>query len=87
MAGLWRLHSPHLTEVVPQMVEIAARDGYIIVWQDVRGKYGSEGDYVMNRPLQGPLNHSGVDHATDTYDTIDWLVKNIPESNHKVGIL
>jgi hypothetical protein len=41
----------------------------------------------MNRPLHGPLNPTPVDHATDTYDTIDWLVKNIPESNGKVGIL
>src|SRR6266850_519811 len=46
-----------------------------------------EGDYVMNRPLRGPLNPTAVDHATDTYDTIDWLVKNTPESNGKVGIL
>ena len=61
--------------------------GYIRVVQDVRGKYGSEGDYVMNRPLHGPLNPTPVDHSTDTYDTIDWLVKNIPESNGKVGIL
>jgi len=61
--------------------------GYIRVIQDVRGKHGSEGDYVMNRPLRGPLNPTAVDHATDTYDTIDWLVKNIPESNGNVGIL
>ena len=61
--------------------------GYIRVVQDVRGKYGSEGDYVMNRPLHGPLNPTPVDHATDTYDTIDWLVKNVPECNGKVGIL
>src|ERR1700722_12594903 len=61
--------------------------GYIRVIQDVRGKYGSEGDYVMNRPLRGPLNPTNVDHATDTYDTIDWLVKNKPESNGKVGII
>jgi uncharacterized protein len=60
---------------------------YIRVVQDVRGKYRSEGDYVMNRPLHGPQNPTPVDHATDTYDTIDWLVKNIPESNGKVGIL
>ena len=59
--------------------------GYIRVVQDVRGKYGSEGDYVMNRPLHGPLNPTPVDHSTDTYDTIDWLVKNIPETNGKVG--
>ncbi len=67
--------------------EVIVEGGYIRVVQDVRGKYGSEGDYVMNRPLRGPLNPTPVDHATDTYDTIDWLVKNIPESNGKVGIL
>ncbi len=61
--------------------------GYIRVVQDIRGKYDSEGDYVMNRPLRGPQNATPVDHSTDTYDTIDWLVKNIPETNGKVGIL
>jgi putative CocE/NonD family hydrolase len=61
--------------------------GYIRAVQDVRGKHGSEGDYVMTRPLHGPLNPTSVDHSTDTYDTIDWLVKNIPETNGKVGIL
>jgi putative CocE/NonD family hydrolase len=68
-------------------LEVILEGGYIRVVQDVRGKYGSEGDYVMNRPLHGPLNPTAVDHATDTYDTIDWLVKNTPESNGKVGIL
>jgi len=68
-------------------LEVIVEGGYIRVVQDVRGKYGSEGDYVMNRPLRGPLNPTKVDHATDTYDTIDWLVKNIPESNGRVGIL
>jgi putative CocE/NonD family hydrolase len=67
--------------------DVIIEGGYIRVVQDVRGKYGSEGDYVMNRPLKGPLNPTNVDHATDTYDTIDWLVKNVPESNGKVGIL
>ena len=67
--------------------DVIVEGGYIRVVQDVRGKYGSEGDYVMNRPLQGPLNPTKVDHATDTYDTIDWLVKNIAETNGKVGIL
>ena len=67
--------------------DVIVEGGYIRVVQDVRGKYGSEGDYVMNRPLHGPQNPSPVDHSTDTYDTIDWLVKNIPESNGKVGIL
>jgi uncharacterized protein len=67
--------------------EVIVEGGYIRVVQDVRGKYDSEGDYVMNRPLHGPLNPTPVDHSTDTYDTIDWLVKNLPESNGKVGIL
>ena len=67
--------------------DVIVDGGYIRVVQDVRGKYGSEGDYIMNRPLHGPQNPTPVDHATDTYDTIDWLVKNIPESNGKVGII
>jgi hypothetical protein len=67
--------------------EVIVEGGYIRAVQDVRGKYGSEGDYVMNRPLHGPQNPTPVDHATDTYDTIDWLVRNVPESNGKVGIL
>jgi putative CocE/NonD family hydrolase len=68
-------------------VDVIVEGGYIRVIQDVRGKHKSEGDYVMNRPLRGPQNRTPVDHATDTYDTIDWLVKNTPESNGKVGIL
>ncbi len=67
--------------------DVIVEGGYIRVVQDVRGKHGSEGDYVMNRPLRGPQNPTAVDHATDTYDTIDWLVKHLPESNGKVGIL
>jgi putative CocE/NonD family hydrolase len=67
--------------------DVIVDGGYIRVVQDVRGKHGSEGDYVMNRPLSGPQNPTQVDHATDTYDTIDWLVKNIRETNGKVGIL
>src|SRR5262245_6544829 len=67
--------------------EVIVEGGYIRVVQDVRGKHGSEGDYVMNRPLRGRLNPTVVDHSTDTFDTIDWLVKNIRESNGRVGIL
>src|ERR1700724_3409609 len=67
--------------------DVIVEGGYIRVVQDIRGKHGSEGDYVMNRPLHGPQNPTPVDHATDTYDTIDWLVKNTPESNGKGGIL
>ena len=61
------------------------RAGYIVAVEDVRGKYKSEGDYVMNRPLKGPLNPTAVDHSTDAWDTIDWLVKRVPESNGRVG--
>src|SRR5579864_5180341 len=68
-------------------LEVILEGGYIRVVQDVRGKYGSEGDYVMTRPLQGPLNPTSVDHATDTYDSIDWLVKNVPESNGRVATI
>ena len=67
--------------------DVIVEGGYIRVVQDVRGKHGSEGDYVMNRPLNGPQNPTAVDHSTDTWDTIDWLVKNVPETNGKVGIL
>ncbi|WP_322404725.1 CocE/NonD family hydrolase [Massilia luteola] len=67
--------------------DVIAEEGYIRVVQDVRGKYGSEGDYVMNRPLHGPLNPTPVDHSTDTWDTIEWLTKNVPETNGRVGII
>jgi len=67
--------------------DVIVGDGYIRVIQDVRGKYGSEGDYVMNRPVHGPQNPTPVDDATDCYDSIDWLVKNVPESNGRVGII
>ena len=82
-----RIESPHMLAELPQGDEMFVKAGYIRVFQDVRGKHGSEGEYVMTRPLRGPLNSSEVDHSTDAYDTIDWLVKNIPESNGKVGML
>ncbi|PYV77051.1 MAG: glutaryl-7-ACA acylase [Acidobacteria bacterium] len=68
--------------------DVIVEGGYIRVVQDIRGKYGSEGDYVMNRAPHGlPENPTPVDEGTDTYDSIDWLIKNIPETNGKVGIL
>jgi putative CocE/NonD family hydrolase len=82
-----RNDSPHMVAALPLFDELFAADGYIRVYQDVRGKYGSEGEYVMTRPLRGPLNNSMVDHSTDAYDTIDWLVKNVPESNGRVGMI
>jgi putative CocE/NonD family hydrolase len=82
-----RNSSPSILATVGQGDETMVSEGYIRVFQDVRGKYGSEGDYVMTRPLIGPLNASRTDHSTDAWDTIDWLVKNIPESNGKVGMI
>jgi len=82
-----RSFSPHMEAILSQADEVLVGEGYIRVYQDVRGKYGSEGDYVMTRPLRGPLNGTRVDHSTDAWDTIDWLVKNTPESNGKVGMV
>src|SRR2546427_874087 len=82
-----RTQSTRMLAILPEGDEVFAADGYIRVFQDVRGKYGSEGEYVMTRPLRGPLNASMVDHSTDAYDTIEWLVKNVPESNGKIGML
>ncbi|SFW56276.1 CocE/NonD family hydrolase [Luteibacter sp. UNCMF366Tsu5.1] len=82
-----RSDSSTMRNLLPMGDEVFVDAGYIRVFQDVRGKYGSEGDYVMTRPLRGPLNASAVDHSTDAYDTIDWLIKNLPESNGKVGMI
>jgi uncharacterized protein len=82
-----RMRSPYMLATLPQGDEVFVEDGYIRVFQDIRGKYGSEGDYLMTRPLRGPLNNTATDESTDAYDTIDWLVKNVPESNGKVGML
>jgi hypothetical protein len=85
--SLSRAESPLLSSVVPAYFDTIAAARYIIVAQDVRGKYKSEGSYVMTRPPVGPLNASTTDHATDTFDTIEWLVKHLPESNGRVGII
>src|SRR5258705_423337 len=53
--------------------------GYILVFQDIRGRFRSEGTFDMNRPPRS--GHAGTDESTDTYDTIDWLVKHVPNNN------
>lgn len=64
-----------------------AKEGYIIVFQDVRGRFMSEGEYVNMRPYTlNKEDRNDVDESSDTYDTIDWLVKNIPNNNGKVGM-
>ena len=82
-----RNDSPSMLAILPQGDEVFVAAGYIRVFQDVRGKYKSEGDYVMTRPVRGPLNPTATDHVTDAWDTIDWLVKNTPESNGRVGMI
>ena len=62
-------------------------DGYIFVFQDIRGRYKSEGKFVMNRPPRDAHDAKAVDEGTDTYDTIDWLIHHVPGNNGKVGIL
>ncbi|MFP5205311.1 MAG: CocE/NonD family hydrolase [Acidobacteriota bacterium] len=64
-----------------------ARDGYIYVAEDIRGRYGSQGKFVMMRPLADHSNPNAVDESTDTYDTIAWLLKNVPGNNGRVGVL
>lgn len=63
-----------------------ARDGYIFVFQDIRGKFKSEGQMEMNKPMYHATDPSAIDESTDTYDTVDWLVKNVSNNNGKAGI-
>ena len=78
--------SPHAAMILPVADESLLRAGYIRVYQDVRGRFESEGHYVMTLPLRGELNRWKVDHTTDTYDTIEWLVKNVKGNNGRVGL-
>ncbi|MGC9293498.1 MAG: CocE/NonD family hydrolase [Acidobacteriaceae bacterium] len=78
----------HLMDALPLSDHEFVRAGYIRVYQDVRGKYGSEGAYLMTPPPLGSgYNNTGADDTTDAWDTIDWLVKNVPESNGRVGMI
>lgn len=82
-----RNSSQRLVDILEVMDTEFVNDGYIRVYQDIRGMHRSEGDWILNRPIVGPLNKTGIDEATDAYDTIDWLVKNTPESNGNVGVI
>jgi putative CocE/NonD family hydrolase len=62
-------------------------DDYIFVFQDIRGRFGSEGAFVMQRPVRDPKDAKAIDEGTDTYDTIDWLVKNVPHNNGRAGLV
>jgi putative CocE/NonD family hydrolase len=64
-----------------------ARDGYIYVAEDIRGRYKSEGKFVMMRPLADHHNPKATDESTDTYDTVDWLIKNVAGNNGRIGVV
>jgi putative CocE/NonD family hydrolase len=64
-----------------------ATSGYIFVYQDIRGRYGSGGQFVMNHPVVAHNSKADVDETTDTRDTIDWLLKNVANNSGKVGVL
>lgn len=78
---------PRLREAVGTSNREWVDDQYIIVHQDIRGKYGSQGKYVMTRPPIGALNPTSTDDTTDAWDSIDWLVHNVSQSNRKVGMI
>ena len=86
-ASTERVKGTTASEALDAMYGEFVDDNYIIVTQDIRGLHHSEGDFVMTRPLAGPLNKTGIDESTDAYDTIDWLVKHVKESNGKVGTI
>jgi putative CocE/NonD family hydrolase len=64
-----------------------ARDGYIFVDEDIRGRYKSQGEFVMSRPLADHHDPKAVDESTDTYDTVAWLLKNVPGNNGRAGFI
>ena len=71
----------------PSYVRYYLREGYIVVIQDVRGRWMSEGQFVDVRPfIKDKKAATDVDEASDTYDAIDWLVKNVPHNNGRVGV-
>jgi uncharacterized protein len=78
--------SPRAAGFIHLAYKELAADGYIFAFQDIRGKYKSEGDFRMNRPPRDRGDAKSIDEASDTYDTIDWLVKNVKNNNGRVGI-
>jgi hypothetical protein len=79
--GIDRYPSPERMTYVRDMAE----DGYIFVFEDIRGRYKSEGKYAMSRMSRDKKDSKAIDESSDTYDTIDWLLKNVPNNNGKVG--
>ncbi len=72
--------------IIAQRPELAS-DGYIFVCQDIRGRYKSQGKFIMMRPLADHSNPKAIDESTDTYDTVAWMLKNISGNNGRVGVI
>ena len=80
--GVSGYQSPEKNGYVKDMAD----DGYIFVYQDIRGRYLSEGKFEMQRFTRNKKDPKAIDESTDTYDTFDWLLKNIPDNNGKAGM-
>ncbi len=80
--GIGNMTSEQLAAALPEL----AADGYIVVRQDIRGRFNSEGQFVMLRQPRDPKDKNAIDESTDTYDTIEWLLKNVPGNNGRVGM-
>lgn len=81
-------NSNSLNEVYTAM----ARSGYIFVFEDIRGRFESQGKFVMMRPIAAhhdpkSSNPAWVDETTDTFDTVAWLLKHVPDNNGRVGVM
>lgn len=81
--GIGDLSPAQMFAALPELAE----DGYVIVRQDIRGRFKSEGTFVMLRQPRDPKDTKAIDEGTDTYDTIDWLLKNVPNHNGRVGMV
>ncbi len=70
----------------PGSLQELIEEVFIFAFQDIRGKFKSEGQFVMQRPPRGPGNSTSIDEGTDTYDTVDWMIKHVPHNNGRVGM-
>ena len=82
----------YTSDVVNARYTELAQSGYIFVMEDIRGRFESQGSFVMMRPIAAhhdpsSNNPAGVDESTDTYDTVAWLLKNVPENNGRAGVM
>ena len=85
------LRTPYGVSTIPYpnkdpYISDMAKEGYIFVFQDIRGRYKSEGTFEMQRVMRDKKDPKSIDESTDTYDAIEWMLKNVPLNNGKVGM-